>query len=254
DGDDEFIYSSLQADRSEYSLSPSADAYDVQSINEPSLSFTDYNQSGDLCEGNGSRQYFQCINGEWKEVFSPSMPAIGRNSQLDDAKENVLYGDGVREYVMVIKTVEEEPQEEQQVIMIKDEEVQHLFPSNEYLRAAPKFEDSLDMMEIRDSSGNLLWPIDDGGHSFYSILNEATHDINANEDGVVYVNPKQYHRIVKRREARRKLANRIAPRGKYIHPSRHAVAVARKRGPGGQFGAGKTKKEQGDKREHSNRI
>jgi len=52
-----------------------------------------------------------------------------------------------------------------------------------------------------------------------------------------YVNPKQLHRILKRREARQRLIEEIGPavRGQYFNESRHNHAKKRPRGPGGKF-------------------
>lgn len=56
----------------------------------------------------------------------------------------------------------------------------------------------------------------------------------------MFVNPRQFLRIVKRRESRKKATGSdvtmYTPRKrKYLHESRHKHAVGRKRGPGGRF-------------------
>ena len=75
------------------------------------------------------------------------------------------------------------------------------------------------------------------------LINPFTHKIpikTLRNNEYIYVNSKQYSRILKRREARKKFYNDnedylLCKKVKYHHESRHKHAMNRKRGKGGRF-------------------
>jgi hypothetical protein len=81
-----------------------------------------------------------------------------------------------------------------------------------------------------------------------SLIQGQQYALLPSSEDAVYVNQKQYHRILKRRQARMKLEARfkVIPRKEWLHDSRHQHAKNRMRGPGGRFLSKEEREKYGD--------
>lgn len=83
--------------------------------------------------------------------------------------------------------------------------------------------------------------------AFHALAHQTTSSIPETDEEPLYVNAKQYKRILKRRAARAKpeAQGKIPKeRPKYLHESRHRHAMNRVRGEGGRFHSGSSKGKQ----------
>ncbi|XP_018563745.1 nuclear transcription factor Y subunit alpha isoform X2 [Anoplophora glabripennis] len=97
--------------------------------------------------------------------------------------------------------------------------------------------------QLAMANGNIVMMVPStSGQQFQRVQIPGTEFL---EEEPLYVNAKQYRRILKRRQARAKLeAEGKIPkeRPKYLHESRHRHAMNRIRGEGGRFHSGSVKK------------
>ncbi|KAF8383212.1 hypothetical protein PRIPAC_72354, partial [Pristionchus pacificus] len=264
---DKSLHSTVERDvkDEEYNLSQIGVEEQHIILDDSSLGYSEYEEGGELIEG--SQQYYLCANEEWMEVCEEEQsflivnyrsrlnflhivrppPASTIDSQpffaiqLDDG--TVQYVNAPQSYVDEHQVLSLEEGEEPQTIMIDSDDLQQLIFPNQQIVLSGYEDEGMEMIE----GGTVLnGPFQLYSGDVYFTFGNGTvnNNVGVKEDSsdVVYVNAKQHDRIVKRREARKKIASKIEPRKKYIHPSRHAHALARNRGEGGKFGAGKPEK------------
>jgi hypothetical protein len=90
--------------------------------------------------------------------------------------------------------------------------------------------------ENSSSSNDYSW-IPHGAAGSSQSTNYQTSTSHVHTSGPIYVNARQYARILKRRQARMLLESRkkMVDRRQYLHDSRHQHACKRPRGPSGRY-------------------
>eukprot|EP01090_Pellita_catalonica_P001644 TRINITY_DN11406_c0_g1_i1.p1 TRINITY_DN11406_c0_g1~~TRINITY_DN11406_c0_g1_i1.p1 ORF type:complete len:102 (+),score=9.51 TRINITY_DN11406_c0_g1_i1:62-367(+) len=85
---------------------------------------------------------------------------------------------------------------------------------------------------MHQQNGDSLLP-----HPILAPMYPQMVQLSPSYDEPLYVNAKQYNRILQRRQARQRLELKfkILPRKQWLHDSRHRHAANRERGPGGRF-------------------
>ncbi|KAJ9098542.1 hypothetical protein QFC19_006310 [Naganishia cerealis] len=153
---------------------------------------------------------------------------------------NTSYGHALQDFTLKADQRSNDPDLEMNAQMLSEDGI----PINSQAYAygdhtsAPSPGDSLSSVS---GSGDVLGfgsTSQEHGLQFGTASHEALQQEDDADEEPLYVNAKQYHRILKRRAARARLEELnqlIRQRKPYLHESRHKHACRRPRGPGGRF-------------------
>lgn len=112
-------------------------------------------------------------------------------------------------------------------------------PSLQPMQQAAQYPPSGPTSQVPSSGWMPRHPYPPAAMSLHSQLPSCEETSRLSEEIPLYVNAKQFNRILKRRDARQRLNEKSGsmPRGRkpYMHESRHRHAARRPRGPGGKF-------------------